>query len=163
MKELNLLLMASPFNVSLDSAAGRKRIRDMEGKTLVLTIESVKKICEEILSIKNKKDICFFWQFAMKNFAVMNKEEMDVQMRGWCKQAKEGVLTVMECNNTETDFNGKMIYGLVITPNMECSLCPISLAIGMMVSGFGYFFTSKANRDAVFQFLKKKSVWTPEE
>ena len=154
----------SPFTMTMDSKEGKQRRAEVKRSGgLSVNMDGVREVSKRILSEKGRSDICFFWLFAIHDFAVMNKKEMDYQMRMWAKLAKEGKLTALEENNTESDIDGKKIFGLVITPKGDTPFCPISLSLGSMVSGFGYFFTSESNRNAVFQYIKQKSTWTPEK
>jgi hypothetical protein len=157
----------SPYTLKMDSREGRKRISEVKNRGGVyLQMDRVRQITKQVLSEKGRSDICFFWMFAMNDFAVMNKKEMDTQLRMWATHAKNGLLTVLEENNSEHTIEGSeggKIFGLVITPKAPSNMCPISLSLGTMVSGYGYFFTSESNRNAVFEYIKKKSTWTASE
>jgi hypothetical protein len=157
----------SPYTMKLNSIEGKQRASEVKKRGgMYLQMDCVRQITKQVLSEKGRSDICFFWMFALHDFAVMNKKEMDTQMRMWAKQAKDGILTVLEENNSEHTIEGTeggKIFGLVITPKAYSNMCPISLSLGTMVSGFGYFFTSESNRNAVFEYIKKKSTWTPSE
>lgn len=125
----------------------------------MIDLKSLRKYARLILSEKNKTDIGFSWIKHYGDFSIYNKEEMTGQMKQWKDLAKQGKLTVYEENNTEHDIEGKKIYCLVITPvGNETSFCPMSLALGVLVSGYTYAFTKKENRDAIFAYIKKNSL-----
>jgi len=126
----------------------------------ILHMDEIRKFCRKILTEKNKTDIAFSWIKHYHDFSVYNKEEMTAQMVAWKDLAKQGKLTIYEENNVEYDVEGKTIYCLVITPSggVTTSFCPLALAFNTMVSGFTYAFTKKANRDAIYAYIKKNCL-----
>jgi len=122
---------------------------------LVLSMNGMRKACRFILDAKNKTDIVFFFVSRSADFGVFNRDEMKQQMRLWKAQAKDGKLNTYPANNEEYDVEGKMIYTLVISPKCVNQFCPLSLALGTMVSGWTYAFTKKENRDDVYGYVKK--------
>jgi hypothetical protein len=121
--------------------------------------DDVRKMCQKILDVKNKTDIAFTFVQHLMDFSVLNKEEMNEQMKLWRNLAKEGKIQLYVENNMEYEVTGgekeKKVYSLVITPTGDANFCPMSLAWGTMVSGFTYAFTKKENRDAVYAYVKK--------
>jgi hypothetical protein len=67
-------------------------------------------------------------------------------------------------NNKTFTYKGKKWFSLVILPTDENdqSFCPSMLLIfGYMVSGYGYMFSNKQNRDKMYEWLvggKKKAT-----
>jgi hypothetical protein len=134
----------------------KRRVEQLEKKGgISLDMKDVRKMCNHILHIKNKTDICFTFITRVMDFCVLNKKEMNEQMILWKELAKNGTINIHEENNMEYEVNGKKLYTLVITPKNDCGYCPISLAWGTMVSGYTYVFTKQENRDAVYKYVKK--------
>jgi len=125
-----------------------------QGGSLV-KMDDVRKMCRRILDIKNKTDIAFSFIHHMMDFGVFNKEEMNEQMIMWKGLAKKGKIQMYIENNQEYEVEGKKVYTLVVNPKHDCNFCPMSLALGTMVSGYTYAFTKKENRDAVYGYVKK--------
>ena len=103
---------------------------------------------------KGDDDIAFTFHQGLGQFNVYNKEEMKEQMILWKKLAKEGKINVYDYNNFESEVVGTKFYSLTITSNVE-NLCPLGMCLGFMVSGHTYAYTSKQNRDTIFDFIKK--------
>jgi len=97
-----------------------------------------------------------------KEFYVLNKEELEEQMRTWRKLSKEGRLKMAAYNNRTQTAKGRTWYFLVVQayyPNgnmMECNVDPFGLfVLNEMVSGFLYAFTREANRNMVYEYVMK--------
>ena len=111
---------------------------------------------------QGKEELCISWIQAKKDFAWLNREMLNQQMKIWRKMAKEGALKIMEYNNKETEINGKNLYHFVVQPYdkekmEECGMCPYSLMVlGTMVCGYTYSFTRRENRDAVYNYVMKE-------
>lgn len=132
----------------------KRRKEQVKGGVLI-NMDGVRKMCRLILDVKNKTDICFSFIRHMADFGVLNKEEMNNQMKMWKDFAKKGLLQMYASNNKEHDVEGKKVYTLVINSKENSAYCPLSLAWGIMVSGYTYAFTKKENRDAVYGYVKK--------
>ena len=131
---------------------------------MAIHIDDVTTICKKILDTKNKTEICFSFIQHLKDFSVFNKQEMNEQMKLWKDLAKQGHIQLYPENNNEYNINKKTLYLLVITPNnQDCSICPLSLALGQLVTGYTYVFTKKENRDAIYNYVKKYCVKEEEE
>ena len=82
----------------------------------------------------------------------------------WKDLIKRGKLEVLECNNITREIHGKQYYFLTVNPiGHDANLDPIGLAIGFFVNGYIYGFRREANRDAVFNYLKKQMKKTETE
>lgn len=150
--------MASPFTFTPSQEFLNQRKKELSGKMIRLDLKQLRKFANHILSIKNKTDIGFTWNQTICDFTVMNKEEANQQMLLWKGLAKQDKLSILECNLREYEMDGgKKIYTMVVQPKdlEDCSLCPLSLALGTMVSGFTYAYTKKENRDMIYGYLKK--------
>lgn len=118
-----------------------------------------------LLSDKNKTDIGFTFHQASLGFVVYNKEEANELMLLWKGLAKQGKILMRECNNREYEVeitkNGtkmmKKIYTFVVQTTDEdaMSICPLSMGLGTLVSGFTYGWTKQENRDAIYNYVKR--------
>lgn len=118
--------------------------------------ESVTHI-KEFLKNKQKTDICLFFHQATQQYSVMNREEMQAELRRWKPMAKAGVMKVLEANKQSYTIQNKTLYTFVVTPTDPslAYVCPLSLALSTIVHGMTYAFTKEQNRDDVFDYLYK--------
>jgi hypothetical protein len=126
-------------------------------------MDDVRRECRRILSIKNKTDICFTFIQHLMSFSVYNKEEMTDQMILWRDLAKKGKIEILAGNNREHKIDDKKVYSFIITPTHDCNFCPVSLALGTLVSGYTYVFTKEENRDRIYNYLKKYCITKDDE
>lgn len=147
--------MASPF-------AYKPTQEDLEQRKKrgpqLLDIKDLRRFVKKILTVKHKTDIGFTWHAQYGDFMVMNKLEAQEQMLIWKDLAKRGKISILEGNNREYDVDGQTIYTMVVQPTQEdhCPMmCPLSLALDTMVSGFTYAYTKKENRDAIYRYVAK--------
>lgn len=112
---------------------------------------------KEFLKCKQKTDICLFFHQATQQYSVMNREEMQSEMRRWKPMAKAGLLKVLEANKQSYTVKNKTLYTFVLTPTDPslAYVCPLSLALSTIVHGMTYAFTKEQNRDDVFEYLYK--------
>ena len=150
--------MASPFSTKPTQKDLEARQAKLAGKMIILEPKKLAKFVQFMLQSKVKSDIGFTFHQQYHDFMVMNKDEAKGQMLLWKQMAKDGKIMLLEGNNREYDVEGKMIYSFVVQPtnqNHSPCICPLSLAMGTMVSGFTYAFTKKENRDSIYTYVKK--------
>jgi hypothetical protein len=110
---------------------------------------------------KGEDELCISWIQSKRGFGWLNRQILNDQMKIWRKMAKEGILKIMEYNNSETEQNGMKLYNFIVQPykneEMEdCGFCPYALlTLGIMVSGYTYSFMKKENRDAIYKYVMK--------
>lgn len=107
-------------------------------------------------------DLALSFFHAAKEFYVLNKAELEEQMRTWRKLAKEGTVKMRAYNNKTQTARGRTWHFLVVQsyhPNgemMECNVDPFGLfVLGELVNGFVYAFTREANRNMVYEYVMK--------
>lgn len=145
----------SPFNyrpTQADVERHSSRIKKEGG--IHYQVPHLREHFEKQVLKKGDEDIAFTFHQGLGQFNVYNKEEMKEQMILWKKLAKEGKIHVLECNNFECEVAGTNLYSLVISSNVE-NLCPLGMCLEFMVSGHTYAYTSKQNRNTIFDFIKK--------
>ena len=127
-----------------------------EQKYVMIDINDFKDQFIEVIKASSPSDIAFAFLHKINRFSLYNNSDMQLVMQDWKESAKQGKITVLECNNKTREINGKDFYILTITlqPNTEM-VDPIGLALNFMVNGWVYVFRRKSNRDAVFNYVKK--------
>jgi hypothetical protein len=115
-------------------------------------------------------DIVFFWIRHQGCWGVMNKAEMTQQMKMWRKMALNGEIAMIRHNNQDDiTFEGMKMWSLCLQSykngEIEEDQNTIDAHGGFIfckeeggfraVSGHIYGFKSKANRDAVFEYIMK--------
>ena len=104
--------------------------------------------------------ICFVHYH--KQFSLLNRGELNEQMRIWKKQRKSGEVRIKRYNSKTAVVDGKEYHFFVVQPTengkmVDCNFDPMGLFIlGEWVSGYIYAFTNKANRDAVEKYVMGK-------
>ena len=128
------------------------------------TREQITTMFDDCLTKRVKKtgEVAITFNHNHKQFCLLNREEMDTQMKIWRKMRKDGGLKIKRYNSKTAEHNGKTYHFFVIQPYEngkmeECNFDPMGLFIlGEMVSGYIYAFPNKANRDAVEKWVMGK-------
>jgi hypothetical protein len=110
------------------------------------------------MASKQKGEICVTFHRQEAGYAWYKKDGMNIEMKRWRKLAKDGKLKISKCNNQDFNYNGEMYYTFLIQTynNNDCGLDPIlSLVFGYFVSGYGYIFKTKENRDSIYNYVMK--------
>jgi hypothetical protein len=127
-----------------------------EEKIIMFNSRSVLKKCRQILKIKDKNDVGFYYDYSSLSLVVLDKEDMNDNMKRWKDLAKQGKIQMYAKNNKEYDIGSKKVYTLVMSPlRIGWPICPISEAWRTTVNGTTFVFTKKENRDAVYGYVKK--------
>lgn len=143
------------FVAPTDEQVKRRQEQLKKQEDVIINMGDIQKMCHRILDVKNKTDIVFFFTKRLMYFGVMNKEEMNEQMKMWKDMAKEGKIEMNPENNNEYNIGGKTVYTLVVQ-NPKSGICPLSVALSLtMVNGTTFVFTKKENRDAIYGYVKK--------
>jgi hypothetical protein len=98
-----------------------------------------------------------------KDFMLLNKEEMNEQMKIWRQQAKNGLIVINDCNDFKLrDEDEKKWYVFVVQNRDEtksCGIDPFGIYIlGILVDGYVYAFKSKTNRDNIRNYVMKDII-----
>lgn len=121
------------------------------------TKEQMNSHYERMLRLFNPKkgDIGFSWISHMKDVSLFNWNEIIPQVRFW----RNNNVRAFEYNNRECEVNGRTWYILIAQPYKdgeleECPICPLALLVfGIGVNGYTYAFSTKQDRDHLFQLI----------
>ena len=107
---------------------------------------------------KQHGEICMFLHRDANDLCFYNKVQLNETMRNWRKLRKQGIVEILECNNTDTcRINGKQLYTLVLqSPNGPMGMDPTGLGWddnAYLVDGYIYYFRQKLNRDMVYKYV----------
>lgn len=125
------------------------------------TRSDIKEKYDYALKMKTSSDLCLFFHHNQKDFGVLDKQELEQQMRYWRKEAKAKNLQIREHNNQTKIVDGKEWHILVIQPYDDAKLQDYNpclfgmLVLNFGVSGYIYAFDSKNNRDMIYQYVMK--------
>ena len=109
--------------------------------------------------VGDEAEIAFCFNHQHKQFALLNRGELNEEMKRWKKNRKAGITKIKRFNSKTANVKGTEYHFLVVQPYKngkmtQCNFDPMGLFIfGEMVSGFIYAFTNKANRDAVEKYV----------
>jgi hypothetical protein len=85
---------------------------------------------------------------------LLNNSELLSELKSWKKLG-----CVVDPKNTqEIELNGRKAWLWVLQPKKaknNTPICPVAMALGIMVSGFSYISKDKATEELVVRYLKK--------
>ena len=122
----------------------------------IYTMEDTRDEMSLSLSQMTDSDVGITLVKAHGKFAVFNLREFLAQLQLW----KPMGIVCQAVNVREREIDGKTYWSIVIQPavlkegDLASSFCPLSLALGMMVSGFTYIVKTKALADIAVAALK---------
>ena len=110
------------------------------------------------VSLRNMKkdDLTIFLHRNSGLMMVMNLKELLPQMKIW----KELKCRVMDYNTREIEVGREKVWLWVLQPEVvdeTTPICPMCLAYGVMVSGFGYISRDKGVPEMVQRYLTPKT------
>jgi hypothetical protein len=115
------------------------------------------------LRTRTESDVAFAWHFGQESLALINKEELSLQICAWNKS--DDIYKCNPKNNVEvSDGEGRTYYSLTIqvyekdgSLSQANPMSPFHLMkFGIMINGFNYYFIGKNMRDAVCKFVNDK-------
>ena len=115
------------------------------------------------LRTRTESDVAFAWHFGEESLALINKEELSLQICAWNKS--DDIYKCNPKNNVEvSDGEGRTYYSLTIqvyekdgSLSQQNPMSPFHLMkFGIMINGFNYYFIGKNMRDAVCKFINDK-------
>jgi len=109
------------------------------------------------MSLKQKGEICVTFDRQEAGYGWYKKDGMNIAMKRWRKLAKDGKIKISKCNNQDFNYNGEMYYTFLIQTNNnnECVDPILSLVFEYFVSGYGFIFKKKENRDNIYNYVMK--------
>jgi hypothetical protein len=129
-----------------------------------ITQQAITKAFEMSLTQRVKKtgEVAITFNHQHEQFALLNREEMNGEMKRWKTLRKQGLIKMKRYNSKTAEYKGKSYHFLTLQPYKDGKLCPCNFdpmglfILGEMVSGYIYAFTNKANRDAVEKYVMGK-------
>tara|TARA_R110000803_G_scaffold34301_4_gene74975 strand:- start:6778 stop:7236 length:459 start_codon:yes stop_codon:yes gene_type:complete len=119
-------------------------------------------IGESVQHAVNNNASIIFWHMGISDVSYLKAEDNVVwkkELKGFRKNFKEGILTVLSHNNKKKVNEFGTWYQLILTPT-DMDKCPQSplpmLAFSELVSGYPYYFKSEKDRNNVFKFITKE-------
>ena len=99
-------------------------------------------------------DVALTYWHAKNMVGVLNNQELLVQLKYW----KQTGMEVRKSNCRQKEVAGQSVYLFVVQPKdeaelEECSICPFSAALGLMVSGIGYICKSRDTLDLIIRYI----------
>ena len=142
------------INPNFDMKEIRFHKPDEKGKMSEVGKDMIK-VFKYFLSIKNGAP-CFTWHQQLNDFSWLYKPDLYEQFKIYKKNIKNGKLEVSSDNNLTRTLDKTEWHCIVIhqVGNDMIDVCSLKL-FDMMISGFVYWFNSKANRDAMYEYLIK--------
>ena len=117
-------------------------------------------------ALRQQQDgVCLTWDKHRHDYCWLNTRDTQTQFKQFKKLLQKGKIEVSPSNNKEFIYKGKSWFSLVILPTDENdqSFCPSMLFVFCyMVSGYGYMFSNKQNRDKMYEWLVGKKKATAE-
>jgi hypothetical protein len=124
------------------------------------TTEKSTKMLHFAINDLREKENCFTFHRSWGRMACLTNENVKEEMIRWKKMRKEGKLVIQPCNSHDIKIKGKDWFVLTVQPLEnndveDVGLDPMGIAqeVGILVTGYLYFFKSKKNRDAVQTFV----------
>ena len=124
----------------------------------VINTENVRSAMKLNLSTRRPNEVAICYFHAARDCCWYDANIMQKQAKQWKEQIKKGIVRVDKDNNQTVEMEGKNYYVLVIQSadeDKEDPIDPIGVAYGFLVEGYGYYFTSKKQRDVVYKSLTK--------
>lgn len=136
---------------------------------IIVERKEVRASFKKFVKQSSVSDIVFFWIRHLSCWGVMDKTEMTQEMKNWRKMALNGEIAMIRHNNQDDiTFEGMKMWSLCLQAykngELEVGQNTIDAYGGFVfckedsfrgVSGHIYGFKSKANRDAVFEYVMK--------
>jgi len=116
------------------------------------------KLYNEMLKEMDNSDICWTYGRIKKRCCLLNKREMEIQMKSWRKLARDGKIKIEKFNDRSKTINDKEYHFFVVqtTNDNDTMFDPIGCSLyGFIVSGYIYSFKNKSNRDKVREYVMK--------
>ena len=107
---------------------------------------------------KKSNENCFTYHRYRQGVITLTNEALTNQMKDYRVSRKKSDLTMEAENNRQFEVDGRTLYTAVITPLDEMgdpatSADPLALGVGLLVSGWVYWFSHEQNRDAFYKYI----------
>jgi len=106
-----------------------------------------------ILTDRQRNDICFTLLHAHGRFCSYDQRDFLRQL----KVFQDMKCVLLDCNIKERTIAGKTVWAFTVQPpSLEgTNMCPLAMALGILVNGFTYVAYEKSTADLVFRALEK--------
>jgi hypothetical protein len=113
------------------------------------------------VGLSKRKDLrCIFWGQKENNLSyLLNTDNISNQMKDWKRGRKENQLTLLRANNRDWEYKGRKFYSFTLQPASDdgnFGADGTQLLFGWFCDGLTYYWTSKHNRDAIFDYIMGK-------
>ena len=111
------------------------------------------------IGLSKRKDLmAVFWgqkQNTLAYLLTQDKPSLPKQLKIWRKQYRQGNLTLMKENNRDLEYKGRKFYCFILQPKEGDSFGAdgTQLLWGLFAEGLIYAWTSKENRDKIYNYI----------
>ena len=107
---------------------------------------------------KREDLMCVFWGQAQNTLSYLlaqDKDDIGQQLKIWRKQYRAGNIVLRECNNRDLEYKGRKFYSFILQPKDGGNFGPdgTQLLWGLFAEGLIYAWTSKENRDKIYNYI----------
>jgi hypothetical protein len=126
------------------------------------TTEQSTKMLHFVINDMRDKETTFTYKKNDGRMCCLTNEDIKSEMKRWRQLKKQGKLVIQPCNSYDIKIKGKDWFILTVQACKDndiedTGIDPIGLAeeVGVLVTGYLYFFNNKSNRDATQTYVMK--------
>ena len=113
---------------------------------------------KEIGLSKRKDLMCVFWGQRENTLAYLltqDKKDFRKQLKQWRKDYRQGKIVLRKENNRDLEYKGRKFYSFILQPTKDGGFGPdgTQLLWGLFADGLIYAWTSKQNRDKIYNYI----------
>ena len=123
-----------------------------------LSRETLRRGLQALLADRDKKvrgELAFTYNQSARSTMWLNREDLFEEMPRWKKMRQDGRLKVFKENNKTVQIHGTTWYMMCLT--VDVNYDPIAMMglddIGIIMSGYCYFFKHEKNRDMTANYI----------
>jgi hypothetical protein len=123
----------------------------------LLSRETVRRGLEGLLADRDKRrgELAFTYNQSARQMMWLNNQDLMEEMPRWKKGRREGRIKVFKENNKTVQIHGTTWYMMCLT--VDVNYDPIAMLglddIGIIMSGYCYFFKHEKNRDMTANYI----------
>jgi hypothetical protein len=124
------------------------------------TTEQSTKMLHFVINDMRQKETTFTYKKNEGRMCCLTNEDIKSEMKRWRQLQKQGKLVIQPCNSYDIKIKGKDWFVLTVQACKDndiedTGMDPIGLAmdVGILVTGYLYFFNNKSNRDATQKYV----------
>jgi len=126
------------------------------------TTEQSTKMLHFVINDMRDKETTFTYRRDVGRMSCLTNDDIKSEMKRWRQLKKEDKLVIQPCNSYDIKIKGKDWFILTVqackdNDIQDVGIDPIGLAVevGVLVTGYLYFFNNKSNRDATQTYVMK--------